>query len=459
MEGSPGKRKRAKADIRPELIKYCRDPDRVAWTACGFCPAVSGLFVLGGMSELFRVGFSDCVARGEATGRWLIAVFVERINAALAAGSKFVVLSFDCAPPAEKWQEQVSRTIKADAPPLKWDGVSQLLHLDRPLPPWDSLMANRKARFRMISDLMMELSQPAARDRIALYDDGSDCAVYLDYHARLVELRHSSYCNYHPSTQLTEDDFGLHYWARRLRGQFEGDCVCLNSDTDCLTACLLIDPEPRRRMVLIGAVDHVTKGTDFVKFKHTDATALREQLLEAFPGRTAAELGLALICGGGDYVSSLPQCSYRNLLRALKAMDPESLPLCSVDPATGALDTLNTRSLEVLVCEALALRINDACKKGNAVSVNSDATDPMGVMLRDLHAYGRKTYTQAINTLYCEFPRHASNVEWYAKYVKCSILGVPTPDGLECGGWVLDDEGHYVYPPCDPARLSAVRGA
>jgi len=36
-------------------------------------------------------------------------------------------------------------------------------------------------------------------------------------------------------------------------------------------------------------------------------SALHRGLLEAFPGRTAAEIGLCLICGGGDYVSALPQ--------------------------------------------------------------------------------------------------------------------------------------------------------
>jgi len=88
------------------------------------------------MGELFRCGFSDCVARGEATGRWLVGVFAARINMALGVGAKHVVLSFDSAPAPEKYMEQQSRTLKMDALPLKWDRISPLLHLDEPLPAW-----------------------------------------------------------------------------------------------------------------------------------------------------------------------------------------------------------------------------------------------------------------------------------------------------------------------------------
>ena len=453
--GQPEKIHKPKADIRPALIQFCSEPNKVAWTAAGFMPAVDGLWVIGGMSELFRVGFSDLVVRGEAMGRWLVWSFIEKINSAFAAGCQHVVLSFDCAPPAEKWMEQVSRAPRKGVEPLEWDGESQLLHLDQPLPNWDSLMCNRRARFKMIQELMYHLSLPSERGRYALHDP--KCALWLDYHKRLVELRTGMYCAYHPSTGLTEDDFGLHYWERRLGSTFTGPAVCLNSDTDCLTACLLMDPGPRR-LVLIGAIDHATKGTDFVKYKHTDATEMRRQLSLAFPGRNMCELGLAVIAGGGDYVSGLPQISYRNLLRALSKMDPATTPLCEIDATNGSVQHVYDRSLEILACTALCIRVNDACKKGEAVNVSKTAMDPMHVLLQDMKAYGRKTYTSAMQTIYCCFPRHILNCTWYARYVATSILNKQVPSGVDMGGWVLDADGHCVYPSYERKRIEIAYG-
>ena len=146
MAQLPEKRKRSKADIRTAALEWCKDREAVAWSAAGYCPATEGLFVIGGMSELFRCGFNSAIQEREATGRFLIAIFLARINDALSAGARHVVLSFDCAPPREKYMEQISRTVKMDAPPLEWNGTDPLLQLDQLLNHWDSLLPKRKER-------------------------------------------------------------------------------------------------------------------------------------------------------------------------------------------------------------------------------------------------------------------------------------------------------------------------
>lgn len=444
----PEKRKRSKADIRNAALEWCRDREAVSWSAAGYCPATEGLFVIGGMSELFRCGFTSAIQEREATGRFLISIFVSRINDALSAGCRHVVLSFDCAPPREKYMEQISRTVKMDAPPLEWNGTDPLLVLDQLLPPWDSLMANRKARFRMIEELMMHLSQPHGRERLELHDP--ETCVWLDYHKALVELRAGSYCVFHPSTNMTEDDFALFYWMNRLEGHIDGPCVCLNSDTDCITACFLYDRpliNSAHDVIMIGAIDNASRGTDFILHKHINCTLLRQELLHAFPGRTAAEIGIAMVCGGGDYISAPPQCSYKNLLLALADMDPATTPLCDVDEE-GVVKQVHSRSLELLLCTALCKRVNAACKRGCAVSVATNAPDPMRVLLDDLRAYGRKSYLHAITILWSEYPRHFANTWWYVDYVTASILNVRQPSG-EGRGWIEDQDGHLVYPPID----------
>ena len=136
-----------------------------------------------------------------------------------------------------------------------------------------------------------------------------------------------------------------------------------------------------------------------------------------------------MVCGGGDYISAPPQCSYKNLLLALADMDPISTPLCDVDEE-GIVRNVHSRSLEVLLCGALCKRVNAACKHGGAVSVTTTASEPMRVLLDDLRAYGRKSYLQAITILWSEFPRHFNNTWWYVDYVTASILCMQQPSGL-----------------------------
>ena len=228
--------------------------------------------------------------------------------------------------------------------------------------------------------------------------------------------------------------------------------MCLNSDTDCITACFLYDrplTDTTHDVIMIGAIDNASRNTDFVTYKHINCTRLRRELLAAFPGRKAAEIGICMVCGGGDYISAPPQVGYKNLLLALADMDPASTPLCDVDEE-GVVRHVHSRSLEVLMCTALCKRVNSACKHGNAVSVATTASDPMRVLLHDLIAYGRKSYLTAIKTLYTEFPRHYNNTWWYVDYVIASILCLPQPSGLG-RGWIEDAEGHLVYPPVDRA--------
>jgi len=61
----------------------------------------------------------------------------------------------------------------------------------------------------------------------------------------------------------------------------DGDCVCLNSDTDVLTSCLIYNAclrECRGRVVLVGAMDPTSKNTDMIQYKHVSAVTCAHPL-------------------------------------------------------------------------------------------------------------------------------------------------------------------------------------